>query len=79
MKMGWGAGRNKHLALTTQGLGAPLATSRYPDERVERNPQWRTFLDGDVKENVKMRGLTDELMNGYFHTNAVWMGMRWGD
>ena len=38
MKMGWGAGRNKHLALTTQGLGAPLATSRYPDERwVERN------------------------------------------
>ena len=45
MKMGWGAGRNKHLALTTQGLGAPLATSRYPDERVERNlenvSRWR--------------------------------------
>ena len=32
-----------------------------------------------------MRGLTDELMNGYFHTNAGWMDgdenmrCRWGD
>jgi hypothetical protein len=32
----------------------------------------RTFL-------VKMRGLddVDELMNGYFHTNVVWM--RWDE
>ena len=35
MKMGWGAGKINICALTTRGLGAPLATSRWREERSE--------------------------------------------